>query len=216
MTNRNRVFATGFGDTYALGFDKPVTICSFREVGWFSQAFNYSEPIERLSCGVSHSGCIISGKCYFWGILGMNSSLHFKKPVLVNIPGGSSIGSSYTNIHSKELGGNTRKSYAKDRDLNVVLDIKLGDLLTVVLTKKGEVYAMGENSFNQLGSVLKNNADYSPTLVKVPFDDPNTCITAIACGNNHVLVFCKETRTTYGWGCNGQGQLIPYNIRDEQ
>lgn len=31
-------------------------------------------------------------------------------------------------------------------EANVATDLKLGDLLTVVLTKKGEVFTMGENT----------------------------------------------------------------------
>lgn len=149
LTNRNRVFATGFGDTYALGLDKPQTICSFKEVNWFSQAFSYSEPIEKLSCGVAHSGCIIGGKVYLWGILGLNSQLHFKKPVLVNLPSTANNGnvSQTGNTYFKDIGGSRKGG----KDSSMAIDLKLGDLLTVVLTKKGEVYTMGENTYSQLG-----------------------------------------------------------------
>lgn len=129
LTNRNRVLATGFGDTFALGLEKPQTICSFKEVSWFSSLNNYSEQIEKLSCGVAHSGCIIAGKVYIWGILGLNQQLHFKQPVLVNLPNTNAVGTSGRdlstgNIYNKEL--NSRKSIKLEN--NIAMDLKLGDL----------------------------------------------------------------------------------------
>ena len=35
--------------------------------------------------------------------------------------------------------------------LNVAIDLKLGDLISIVLSKKGEVYTMGQNIHCQLG-----------------------------------------------------------------
>ena len=131
LTNRNRVLATGFGDTYALGIDKPMTICSFKEVNWFAQNFNYSDSsIEKLSCGVSHSGCIISGKLYVWGILGLNQEMHYKTPTLINLPISSGVfGNSYQNIHASDI-SNIRKSVSNNKSElpNLVVDLKLGDL----------------------------------------------------------------------------------------
>ena len=83
LTNRNRIFATGFGDTFALGLEKPQTICTFKEITWFSQVLTYQEPVEKIACGVAHSGCIIGGKVYLWGVLGSGATLHYKKPVHV-------------------------------------------------------------------------------------------------------------------------------------
>lgn len=220
LTNRNRIFATGFGDTYALGLDTPTTICSFKEVSWFSQAFSYAEPIERLSCGVSHSGCIINGKVYLWGIMGLNSKLHYKSPILVNLPTGSShLGSSYSNIHGKDLIA-SKKSYQKDHN-DQAIDIKLGDLLTVVLSKKGDVFTMGENNYGQLGIANNSNSEnlqYTQSFRKVIFEDASlsTNISSIVCGNNHVFCYSKDTRNIYAWGCNAQGQILPHNQKEEK
>lgn len=212
LTNRNRIFATGFGDTYALGLESPTTICCFKEVSWFSQTFSYAESVEKIVCGVSHSAAIIAGKVYVWGIIGLNSKLHYKTPILVNLPNNSPhLGSSYSNIHGKDLIA-PRKSYQRNND-DQAIDIKLGDLLTVVLTKKGEVFTMGENSYGQLGIATKNQnkLDYSQSFRKVIFEDSSTAVNikAIASGNNHVFCYCKESKNVYGWGSNAHGQILP-------
>ena len=97
LTNRNRIFGTGFGDTYALGLEKPQTICSFKEITWFTQILSYTEPIEKIACGVSHSGCIIGGKVYLWGVLGINQQLHWKKPTMALIHNNNSSNEANSN-----------------------------------------------------------------------------------------------------------------------
>lgn len=207
LTNRNRVFASGFGDTYALGLDKPETICTFNEITWFAKNLGYTDNIEKIACGVSHSGCIAGGKVYLWGILGLNSQLHFKTPVLVSLPNKGSVMTSTSHVNISKDNMNLRKSQKSMLMSNEPNDLKLGDLLTVVLTKKGEVYTMGDNSFGQLGD-SKQNAEFYPNFQKVATLD-GVDVMSIAVGNNHVLCFERETRNVYGWGNNSQHQIFP-------
>ena len=211
LTNRNRVFASGFGDTYALGLDKPETICTFNEISWFAKNLGYTDNIEKIACGVSHSGCIAGGKVYLWGILGLNSQLHFKTPYYMSLPNKAGM-TSTSNVNISKDNMNLRKSQKSMLVSNEPSDLKLGDLLTVVMTKKGEIYTLGENSFGQLGD-SKLNSDFYPNFLKVQALE-GTDIMSIAVGNNHVLAFERETRNVYGWGNNAQGQIIP-GLKDE-
>ena len=38
------------------------------------------DKIEKISCGLTHSCCVGSGKAYMWGILGQKESLVFQNP----------------------------------------------------------------------------------------------------------------------------------------
>lgn len=166
VTNHNRMFSCGYGETFALGHGNPRTYNVFQEISYFS---DLTHKVEKILCGVSHSACLINGQLYVWGTLGLSKNLLHKKPNLLAIN-------------------------------DDIVDFCLGDLLTVVLTSKGEVYTVGENIDFQLGYRAQN----SYTLEKVKL---NYKIEYISCGMNHVLVISKSK--IFAWGSNKYGQINP-------
>ena len=166
VTNHNRMFSVGFGETFALGHGNPRTCSVFQEIGYFAEV---THKIDKILCGVSHSACLINGQIYVWGTLGLSKNLLHKQPNTLVI---------------------------KDD----IADFALGDLLTVVLTSKGEVYTVGENIDFQLGYQGKNS--YTLEKVKIPYK-----IEYVSCGMNHVLVISKSS--IFAWGSNKFGQINP-------
>lgn len=86
-----------------------------------------------------------------------------------------------------------------------IVSINCGDKHCAVLTKKGNVYVWGDNSFYQLG------LDTLP-IVNVPTVlDFFKCkkVVKIACGSNFTLAIVenKNSYDLYSWGDNSSGQL---------
>lgn len=76
----------------------------------------------------------------------------------------------------------------------------------LVLTETGDVYAMGEGSFGQLGiGIVKK---FQETFIKVPIDE----IMRVSAGNSQSL-FLKNNNELYGCGENKRGQLMLENDR---
>ena len=82
------------------------------------------------------------------------------------------------------------------------MDVKLGDLLTVFLSVKGDVYTMGDNINGQLG--IGDKKEPSVTPARVVLEAPMSNIT---CGANHVFCFTKDCKTAFAWGSNVQQQI---------
>lgn len=122
QTNKDRLFSTGFGETYALGHGNTITLNIFKEIAFFSELLNEKKlVVGKVEVGVSHSACIISKKLYIWGMFGKEKSQLFRKPAIL-----------HTN--------------------NDIIEFFLGDFLTVILTESGEVFAIGDNIDDQLTS----------------------------------------------------------------
>jgi alpha-tubulin suppressor-like RCC1 family protein len=167
LTNNGRIFSCGYGETYALGLGNTKTFSNFQEIPYFKDS---SMKIEKISAGVSHSGCLINGQVYVWGTLGTSKALIHPKPNVMQIN-------------------------------SEAIDFVLGDLLTVVLNSKGEVFTMGDNIDGQLGC---DNVTNSSVPIKV-----NLLYKAeyIACGMNHVIALSKSK--IFAWGSNRFGQINP-------
>jgi hypothetical protein len=86
----------------------------------------------------------------------------------------------------------------------MVVDVKLGDLLTVFLTSKGEVFTMGDNICGQLGQMDDNSLGGSPGKVAL-----EASIHMITCGSNHVYCYTKDCKQVYSWGSNVKNQILP-------
>lgn len=87
-----------------------------------------------------------------------------------------------------------------------------GDVHTVVLTKKGEVYSFGGGSFGQLGlgAVSKMPLDsdsypFMPTPTRIESLN-GIDIVDISCGDSHTMAIDKEGKL-YSWGAAACGQL---------
>lgn len=82
LTSKNRILACGFGEGYALGTDEGQTISEFRSVHMRRVQQSGSSPrvekVERIACGLAHSGCIMDGRAYVWGMMGQKDGLIFK------------------------------------------------------------------------------------------------------------------------------------------
>ncbi len=83
-----------------------------------------------------------------------------------------------------------------------IINFELGDLLTIILTSKKEIYTMGENIDFQLGHRESN------TMIPVKVNLPRK-VESISCGLNHVIITTKSR--IYGWGSNRFGQLNPFS-----
>jgi hypothetical protein len=91
-----------------------------------------------------------------------------------------------------------------------IVDVKLGDLLTVFLTSKGEIYTMGDNINGQLGLGEQTKSATVPT--KVQIDVP---VSGLSCGSNHVYCFTRGCEHVYSWGSNMKGQIIPNSTQSK-
>lgn len=169
LTNNGRVFACGFGETYALGNNSPKTTPNFEEVAFFKD--QSLRPV-RIAAGTSHSGCLVGNQVYLWGTWGSSRAMQYKKPTLVEV----------------------------ETD---ALNICLGDMLTVILTSKGDVFTLGDNIDGQLGSSAANHP--TPKKVTLPYKTEY-----IDCGLNHVIALSKYK--IFAWGCNKRGQIHPKNL----
>lgn len=77
LTNQNRLFSAGYGETYALGHGRQQTLPNFQEINYFA---GLEQKIDKISCGVTHSACLTGGRVYIWGSLGLSKSMILKKP----------------------------------------------------------------------------------------------------------------------------------------
>ncbi|EGR33833.1 protein kinase, putative, partial [Ichthyophthirius multifiliis] len=115
LSNKNRLFSTGYGETYALGHANNVTQCEFSQIQMPNK-----QQIKNISCGLTHTLCVIGQKAYIWGVAGVHEGLIFQ-----NIT---------------EL----------DTQQDTIVDVKAGDCLSLLLSSKGDVYCLGENIDGQL------------------------------------------------------------------
>lgn len=83
-------------------------------------------------------------------------------------------------------------------------DFALGDMNTILLSTKGEVYTLGENIDCQLGH--KSTSSITPTKIKLPIK-----IEYITCGLNHVIAISISKSKIIAWGSNRYGQLKPHS-----
>jgi alpha-tubulin suppressor-like RCC1 family protein len=83
-----------------------------------------------------------------------------------------------------------------------VVDITYGKNHVLALTKSGDCYSWGSNSFGQLGNGTKNDSN-KPNLIHESF---NGSIIQISCGSNYSFVL-TNSRQVYAFGDNSFGQL---------
>lgn len=87
--DKNRLFACGFGETYALGNGDTKNLPDFEQVNFMKTITSRqhyqqkAEEIEKISCGLTHSGCIRNGKVYLWGLFSHKESVVLKIPTAI-------------------------------------------------------------------------------------------------------------------------------------
>ena len=185
LTNKNRIFACGYGETFALGLAHRENQCTFCEVGYFSSADFFDRKITKIATGVSHSACIANGTAYLWGVWGSKPQMVNQSPLVVSL---------------------ASSPFADPGSLDQVVDVKLGDLLTVLLTVKGDVYTMGDNICGQLGLGVEAPNMVSPAKIGV-----DAQIAHISCGSNHVYCYSKDCKSVFSWGTNLKSQVMPFS-----
>lgn len=57
------MLSCGFGEGYSLGHQDNQTLCEFKAVSALA-----SLRVEKISCGIAHSGCIAEGRGFVWGV----------------------------------------------------------------------------------------------------------------------------------------------------
>lgn len=83
MSNKGRLFSTGYGETYALGHDSSVSLNQFKEIQFMTEVIKHFDgevSIEKIDCGVAHSGILISKNLFLWGMISKNKSHVLSKP----------------------------------------------------------------------------------------------------------------------------------------
>ena len=120
MTSSRRLFSCGNGQSYALGHGTVKTQTEFKEISFFSQA---KISVKRISCGLSHSGCVTAeGKMYLWGVTGDTTNTKVAKDkIILKVP---------TQIKVR----------------GSVEQLKLGENFSIALNSRGEVFSWGVNS----------------------------------------------------------------------
>ncbi|KAM3137799.1 hypothetical protein pb186bvf_010042 [Paramecium bursaria] len=169
LTNKNRVFSCGFGEGYALGHQENITTSEFKHI---TQLQGYK--VDKVSCGLAHSGCLYDGKPLIWG-MALGGREIIKHPQQVKV--------------QDEVG-----------QVQNIIDMKMGEIFTIFLTNRGEVYSMGENILGQLGNDTQQ-ADTPIRILNIPL------ISQIAAGRNHCLALGSDQKQLYGWGSNIYGQV---------
>ena len=177
LTNKSRVYSCGFGENYSLGHNSSKTLNQFKEIAFFHQLSSSSSHKIEKIC----SGTSHSGALIAGKVYIWGTFAH-SKYCLNKIPNA---------VHLNQS----------------VMDFVLGDLLTVILSKNGKVFTLGENTDGQLGIPEVNN--YNMVEVVIPCK-----IEYICCGLNHIIAINNTEGRIFGWGSNQFGQVHPNSKSD--
>ena len=159
LTNKSRVYSCGFGENFSLGHNSNKTLNEFKEIAFFHQLSSSSSHKIEKIC----SGTSHSGALVAGKVYVWGTFAH-SKYCLNKIPNA---------LHLNQP----------------IVDFVLGDLLTVILSKNGEVFTLGENTDGQLGISEVDN--YNIVKVEIPCK-----IEYICCGLNHVIAINNSKGTS--------------------
>ena len=81
-----------------------------------------------------------------------------------------------------------------------VVEVAAGNGFSVARTKDGEVYSWGSNDYGQLGQGITKRYN---SVGKVVIDES---VSAISCGDFHVVALADDGRKVYSFGCGGDGR----------
>ena len=170
-TNEGRLLSTGFGETYALGHGTNKSLNVFKEIVIFT------ELVKDRKTKISKIELGVTHSC----------CLISKKLFIWG-------------MYGKDKSQVSKKPIPINSNIDVS-EFFLGDLLTVLLTESGDVYAIGDNFDDQLTSDSCN-------LVKIHIPHK---MEYIAGGLNHVFAVNFTKGKIYAWGSNRFGQIMPHN-----
>ena len=228
-TNLGRVFASGFGGSFALGTEANHTTSKFEPVPSLYQ--HYHAIAKNIACGMYHSGCVAEdGRVFLWGMYTPSSrerdSLVYQSPTPLFGFGSPNSATNSSKSSSSRGGGGESSSIEKPngplvkRRLSSVQGggggqsgvmastLAMGEHFTIIVSETGRLYSLGANSCGQLGVVLQNNEgeilEESPSPVQMTSIPKQ--ISQVSCGLKHVLAISTDYQL-YSWGHNGYGQL---------
>jgi RCC1 and BTB domain-containing protein len=183
LTSDGDVFAWGYSNCGQVGLGITTNQTTPRRV----QTNIGGKFCVKIACGQTSSMALTqTGELYSWGYngngqLGVGNSSNQPTPIRV------------TSLQGQ-----------------VVTQIACGYAHALALTKAGELYSWGSNSYGQLGTGTKINA-VSPNRVA---EDLGKFVEIAACHYSHVSAAVKLTGLLYMWGqCRGQPILSPMETK---
>lgn len=204
MTTEGKVYSWGGAGCGQLGhpniqeMPKDADNCPYQPYPRLIETFK-SLTMIHIACGKAHSLSIDSGGCLFtWGA-GACGQLGVEDIHTLPV---DDDGYPYQPVpkYLKSLKGN-----------NIILGV-CGDVHTLALNDKGEIFSFGGGSFGQLGlgSIIRMPLDsdrypYMPIPTKLE-NLIDVQIVNIACGDSHSMAVDSEGRL-YSWGAAACGQL---------
>jgi alpha-tubulin suppressor-like RCC1 family protein len=204
MTTEGKVFSWGGAGCGQLGhpnineMPKDADSCPYQPYPRIIETFKSSTMIH-IACGKAHSLSIDSGGCLFtWGA-GACGQLGVEDIHTLPV---DDDGYPYQPVPKllKSLKGQ-----------NIILGV-CGDVHTLALNEKGEIFSFGGGSFGQLGlgSIIRMPLDsdrypYMPIPTKIE-SLSDVQIINIACGDSHSMAVDIEGRL-FAWGAAACGQL---------
>ena len=187
LSKDGEMFTWGLGEGGRLGHGDTNLELYPRKV-----KFDSALRVESVAAGHSHSGCIIKGEIYTWGIgtyarLGHGNLSNYSEPKLVE--------------------------FFKGRFMEKLC---LSFFHSVVLSSNGEVWAWGNSKNGRLGIPTSfGENQLVPTRIGIGSLMGECKVVDIACGYKHGIALAKSGHV-FAWGCALDGKLgIVTNVSEE-
>lgn len=187
LSRSGEMFTWGLGEGGRLGHGETNLELLPRKV-----RFDGDVEVESVAAGHSHSGCIIKGEIYTWGIgtyarLGHGNLTDYYEPKLVE--------------------------FFKGRFMEKLC---LSFFHSAVLSSNGEVWAWGNSKNGRLGIPTSfGENQLVPTRIGIGSLMGECKIIDIACGYKHGIALAKSGHV-FSWGCALNGKLgILTNVSEE-
>ena len=156
--------------------------------------------IEKIACGAFHNLCIDRNH-NVWGF-GCNESGELALGPYLTMP---KVCAAVMNLHFFEGKGILKKNSGDDLD---IVDVKCGDMHSMVFSSNGKVYLFGANSSGQIGNGSCGESVNVPYCIQDGDIGRELRFVAGDCGCNHTLLVSNVPRNDlYGFGGNGFGQI---------
>ncbi len=168
IIDMGRVFASGFGGSFALGTETNQTTSKFEPVPSLMQ--HYHAVAKNIACGMYHSGCVAEdGRVFLWGMYTPSSrerdSLVYTSPTpLFGFGSPSSATNSSKSSSSRESSTidkpsgpmvKRRLSSVQGSSSGVMAsNLAMGEHFTIIVSETGRLYSLGANGSGQLGVLL--------------------------------------------------------------
>lgn len=86
-----------------------------------------------------------------------------------------------------------------------ITSMAAGRAHTILLAESGDIFAMGNNSYGQLGREIVEGEDYMKSHIIYRFALENEVTSSVYCGQDHTMFLTKSGKVfACGWGADGQ------------